>query len=219
MNNKGFTMIELLASMVLLSILMLTAVPTVLRVMDDSRKTTITNDAKKFVSSVEYKIKHNNNYIKRPKKQNDCILITLGYLDLSSEFKEGPHGGSYSLDDSFVVVKLKSMSTYGNASDADKVQMYDYYVTLIENYDDNANYGVYLVPFDKLNNGHAKQYVDGIGDTKLFSKNKVLLRNTITALGGTNQLGCNNDLENKADRITDKVYDTDDSLREQGIGE
>ena len=64
-----------------------------------------------------------------------------------------------------------------------------------------------------------KGYVDGIGDTKLFSKNKVLLRNTITALGGTNQLGCNNDLENKADRITDKVYDTDDSLREQGIGE
>ena len=59
MNNKGFTMIELLASMVLLSILMLTAVPTVLRVMDDSRKTTITNDAKKFVSNVEYKIKHN----------------------------------------------------------------------------------------------------------------------------------------------------------------
>ena len=43
MNNKGFTMIELLASMVLLSILMLTAVPTVLGVMDDRRKTTILN--------------------------------------------------------------------------------------------------------------------------------------------------------------------------------
>ena len=67
MNNKGFTMIELLASMVLLSILMLTAVPTVLGVMDDSRKTTILNDSKKFVANVEYKLKHNNNYIKKPR--------------------------------------------------------------------------------------------------------------------------------------------------------
>ena len=48
MNNKGFTMIELLASMVLLGILMIVAVPTVLKVMDDSRKTTIINDSKKL---------------------------------------------------------------------------------------------------------------------------------------------------------------------------
>ena len=172
MNNKGFTMIELLASMVLLSILMLTAVPTVLRVMDDSRKTTITNDAKKFVSNVEYKIKHNNNYIKRPKKQNDCILLTLGYLDLGSEFKEGPHGGSYSLDDSFVVVKLKSLNTIDVAGNS-SVQIYDFYVTLIENYDNGSgNYGIYLVPFDQLSNGQAKKYVSGINETKFFSKTR-----------------------------------------------
>ena len=36
MNNKGFTMIELLAAMVLLSILMLVAVPTVLNLMDQT---------------------------------------------------------------------------------------------------------------------------------------------------------------------------------------
>ena len=215
MNNKGFTMIELLASMVLLSILMLTAVPTVLRVMDESRKTTITNDAKKFVSNVEYKIKHNNNYIKRPKKQNDCILLTLGYLDLGSEFKEGPHGGAYSLDDSFVVVKLKSL----NSTDGTSVQVYDYYVTLLENYENNSNYGIYLVPFDKLSNGHAKQYVSGISETKFFSKTSTLARNTSTALGSSKPLGCNNDLTNSDDRAADKVYDTNDSLREQGIGE
>lgn len=219
MNNKGFTMIELLASMVLLSVLMLTAVPTVLRVMDESRKTTVTNDAKKFVSNVEYKIKHNNNYIKRPKKQNDCILLTLGYLDLSSEFKEGPHGGAYSLDDSFVVVKLKSLNTT-DAAGTSNVQMYDYYVTLIEIYDKTSNYGIYLVPFDKLSNGQAKQYVSGISETKFFSKNSSkLLRNTPTALGSSKPLGCNNDLVNSDNRADDKVYDTNDSLREQGIGE
>ena len=59
MKIKGFTMVELLASMVLLGILMIVAVPTVLRVMDDSRRTTIVNDSKKFVSNVEYKVKHN----------------------------------------------------------------------------------------------------------------------------------------------------------------
>ena len=76
MKIKGFTMVELLASMVLLGILMIVAVPTVLRVMDDSRRTTIVNDSKKFVSNVEYKVKHNNNYIRRPKQVNECILLT-----------------------------------------------------------------------------------------------------------------------------------------------
>ena len=49
MNNKGFTMIELLAAMVLLSILMLVAVPTVLNLMDQTISNKDINDAKKYI--------------------------------------------------------------------------------------------------------------------------------------------------------------------------
>lgn len=218
MNNKGFTMIELLASMVLLSILMLTAVPTVLRVMDNSRKTTIINDAKKFVSNVEYKVKNNNNNIKKPKYldnsggRRNCILITLGYLDLGSEFKEGPHGGTYSLDDSYVIVKLKS----NNASDG-TVQKYDYYVTLVEKYDKDANYGVYLLPLEQLNSSDARKYVDGIQQNKLFSKTGFKVDGNARLTGSGLSLGCNT-LQNVNGSITlDSVYDADDALREQGV--
>ena len=205
MNNKGFTMIELLASMVLLGILMIVAVPTVLKVMDDSRKTTIINDSKKFVSNVEYKVKHNNNYIRRPRTTGQCILLTLGYLDLGSEFKEGPHGGSYSLEDSYVVVKLKS---YGNASTGN-VQTYDYYVTLVENYEGNTNYGVYLVTYDDLNSSNARNLVGGLTTDKLFTKktsnpNKLLGSETLS--GGKGALGCN-EMKNDDSRTDDKVYD------------
>jgi len=224
MNNKGFTMIELLASMVLLSILMLTAVPTVLGVMDDSRKTTILNDSKKFVANVEYKLKHNNNYIKKPrsvdKEQGNCILMTLGYLDLGTEFKEGPHGGSYSPDDSYVVVKLSKM---GNAATG-AVQSYEFYVTLVEIYDNESLYGVYLVPFESLDDGKAKTYVSGLTNDKIFTKKATLpkeLSGNEKLTGRTppdDILGCNR-LVNTNDRSTDTVYDDDDALREQGVSD
>lgn len=222
MNNKGFTMIELLASMVLLSILMLTAVPTVLRVMDNSRKTTIINDAKKFVSNVEYKIKNNNNNIVRPRVTSssgrNCILVTLGYLDLGSEFKEGPHGGAYSLDDSYVIVKLKDYNKAGGI-----VQTYDYYVTLVEKYDNNtANYGVYLLPLEFLNGRDAKKYVDGLQQNKLLSKSGTEPKNyhlsgTSTLTGSGLGLGCNNLANDDTDKTNDTIYDSDDALREQGV--
>ena len=220
MNNKGFTMIELLASMVLLSVLMLTAVPTVLKVMDDSRKNTIINDSKKFIANVEYKVKNNNNNIKRPKDLNtgrNCILVTLGYLDLGSEFKKGPHGGAYSLDDSYVIVKLKSL----NGSDG-KVQMYDYYVTLVETYGDGANYGVYLLPFSSLSTGNPKKYVDGLTTDKLLSKTGAspeLFKLPANLTTGTNPpvaLGCNA-FANNDDPTADTIYDADDSLIAQGV--
>ena len=216
MKNKGFTMVELLASMVLLGILMIVAVPTVLRVMDDSRRTTIVNDSKKFVSNVEYKVKHNNNYIRRPKQVNECILLTLGYLDLGSEFKEGPHGGEYSLDDSFVVVKLKSV---GNAATGN-VQTYDYYITLVENYEGNASYGIYLVSYDELLSRNAKGYVNGLTKDKLFTKkddNPKKLLGTEDLAGGKGQLGCTSEIKNDESRVLDKVYDSNDALREQGV--
>ena len=211
MNNKGFTMIELLASMVLLSILMLTAVPTVLGVMDDSRKNTVVNDARKFVSNVEYKLKHNNNYIKRPRVDGQCIVITLGYLDLGSEFKEGPHGGEYSLSESYVVVKYKG-TIGGDELQPGTIPDYDYYVTLTEEYD-NSFYGLFLLKNDKLLESNAKKFVDGFDTSKLIiSGNKPWLSDTPS--GETSgPIGCT------AFHDENDIYDSDDALKEQNSGD
>ena len=204
MNNKGFTMIELLASMVLLSVLMLTAVPTVLKTMDNSRKTTIVSDAKKLVANVEYKLKNNNNYVKRPKAPNQCILMTLGYLDLGTDFQEGPHGGIYAADESYVVIKLVSTNP----------QKYDFYVTLVENYDDDAYYGLYLVSYTNLVARNAKDNVDGFDTTKLLN-----ITNNYTFNRNRGSINCGNDMKNINDRATDTIYDSDDALREMGAND
>ena len=167
MKNKGFTMIELLAAMVLLSILMLVAVPTVLNLMDQTRRKTVINDAKKFVSSAEYKVKNNNNYIKRPRSTGQCIVLTLGYLDLGNEFQEGPHGGAYLLDDSYVIVKYDPPSIE-NGNDT-HVKKYKYYVTIVEKYHGETYYGLYLYPADKLSNKGSEGFVNGFNKNNLLS--------------------------------------------------
>ena len=228
MNNKGFTMIELLAAMVLLSILMLVAVPTVLNLMDQTRRKTVINDAKKFVSSAEYKVKNNNNYIKRPRSTGQCIVLTLGYLDLGNEFQEGPHGGAYLLDDSYVIVKYDPPSVE-NGNDT-HVKKYKYYVTLVEKYHGETYYGLYLYPADKLSNKGAESFVNGFIKNNLISPviNSSSLNNKLRNGKFTNpedathltvgSVCTSTTFENKAsgdpNKANDKVFDTQDALDE-----
>ena len=51
-NNKGFTLIELLAVITIMGILMMVAIPTVSRTIENSRKDTFVDTAKKYADSV-----------------------------------------------------------------------------------------------------------------------------------------------------------------------
>ena len=51
-NNKGFTLIELLAVITIMGILMMVAIPTVSRTIENSRKDTFIDMAQQYVSSV-----------------------------------------------------------------------------------------------------------------------------------------------------------------------
>lgn len=93
-NNKGFTLIELLAAVVILGIIMAVATPNIIGVLKSSKDKTIIEDAKKFVSTVEYKLKTG----KIDKPINDqCIVVFLSYID-DSEFKNAPNGEPYKND-------------------------------------------------------------------------------------------------------------------------
>ncbi|MBQ2639353.1 MAG: type II secretion system protein [Bacilli bacterium] len=136
-NKKGFTLIELLAVVVILGIIMLVATPNIIGIVNSNKDRTLIEDAKKFASTVEYKLKAGK--IEKP-ADGKCVIIRLSYLD-NSEFKNAPNGSPYS---NYSVVFVKNVS--GN---------YKYAVALIQ--DDSK--GIIAVDRDNLYNSDAKKYI------------------------------------------------------------
>lgn len=107
MNNKGFTLIELIAAITILSIIMLLAVPNVISVVNKNKNQVYINDGRKMVTLAKYRFEMDPN-ITRP-TSNKCVIMTLGFLD-RSELNKGPENGVYVLDSSFVVISYNSSS-------------------------------------------------------------------------------------------------------------
>ncbi len=142
MNKKGFTLIELLATIAILALLMLVAVPNVMSTIDKNKQNTYVEDAKRMITLAEYEVRSNTD-IELPTNGN-CIVIPLGNLDLS-DFNEGPEGGSYDLQNSYVVVARN-----GNS--------YEYMATIVENFDGDTR-GIPLMSRDDLNKESAGKNV------------------------------------------------------------
>ena len=116
-NKKGFTLVELLASLVILGVIMAVAVPNVVGILNRNRASTYIEDAKKLSTTAEYKFRSDNT-LQKPTTNGQCIAISLKYLD-NSEFNNPPYGGKYLEQESFVIMKKENNS-------------YKYYVQLIE---------------------------------------------------------------------------------------
>ena len=142
MNRKGFTLIELLATILILALLMLVAVPNVMSTIDKNKQDTYVEDAKRMITLAEYEIRSNTN-IELPTNGN-CIVILLGSLD-SSDFNEGPEGGNYDLQKSYVVIARSGSS-------------YEYMATIVENFDDQVR-GIPITYRDDLNKENARTRV------------------------------------------------------------
>ena len=142
MKKNGFTLIELLATIVILALIMLIAVPNVMSTIDKNKQDTYVEDAKKMITLAEYKIRSDTS-IPLPTSGN-CIIVPLNSLDLS-DFNEGPEGGSYDLENSYVLVARN-----GNS--------YLYYATIVENYDDSKR-GIPLTSRNELNKENARKNV------------------------------------------------------------
>lgn len=102
-NNKGFTLVELLAAVAILAILTIITIPIVVRLFDSSRNKMYISDAKKLISLAEYKLNASSSDIEKP-DEGDAIIITMNYLD-SSDFDNPPGNGQYERDKSYVVIK------------------------------------------------------------------------------------------------------------------
>lgn len=142
MKKNGFTLIELLATILILALIMIIAVPNVMSTIDKNKQDTYVEDAKKMITLAEYKIRSDTS-IPLPTSGN-CIIVPLNSLDLS-DFNEGPEGGSYDLENSYVLVARN-----GNS--------YLYYATIVENYDGSKR-GIPLTSRNELNKENARKNV------------------------------------------------------------
>lgn len=104
MNKKGFTLVELLGVLIILSIIMLIAVPNVISILDKNKKNIFVADAKKIVSAVEYELSKQDKY-----PDTGACFVKLS--DLSNiDLEIGPNDKKYN-NESYINI-LKNNSKY-----------------------------------------------------------------------------------------------------------
>ncbi len=142
-NRKGFTLIELIATITILGIIMLVAIPNIMSVSIKSKNRSYLNDANKLVSLAKYKFESDPN-IDKP-SSTYCLKILLGKLD-QTELQKGPEGGTYDTSNSYVIVRY-DVSSY----------KYQYYVQIKENYGNNKTKGIKLTEYENVIDSNKKQ--------------------------------------------------------------
>ena len=165
-NSFGFTMIELLAAIVVLGILMGVGVPVVMNIMTDQKHSLYINDAIRLASLADSKIRSDNKIQIPPRAAGGdtggCIVIGLDYMD-NNGFEAAPYGGVYDKTRSFVVAQR-------NESTAS--EEYTYYVRLVEELSNGAYRGVNFIEVDKLYEDNAiDKYVENVGTSAAFQLN------------------------------------------------
>ena len=154
-NEKGFTLVELLAVMVILGLIMSVAIPNVTGILYKNRATTYVEDAKKLATTAEYKLRGSSTGIVKP-GENQCVVMNLAYLD-NSEFENPPNGGEYLKNQSYVVIKRVNNE-------------YEYYVQLIEKIStDTEPRGIPLVNVTALYADGATDKVENVENGNLFN--------------------------------------------------
>ena len=104
MNRKGFTLVELLGVIVILSIIMLIAIPNITSTLEKSKRDGYLTDAKKMISLAKYEIRKGDT--EKP-ESGKILKISLNYLS-TSDLEKDPDGVEYDLDASYVLVLRQS---------------------------------------------------------------------------------------------------------------
>lgn len=153
-NNKGFTLVELLATVVVIGVLILISVPNMVGVINKNKDSNYIDDARRMQSLAEYRFRTEDK--DKIANEADCILYTLNNLNKNQEFDKTPDddgSGSkkYDFENSFVVVKKVSNE-------------YKYYVFLTTN-DDKQMYA----NFTRIGTNYTL-ITDGADDTKNYKQ-------------------------------------------------
>lgn len=142
-DNRGFTLIELIAAITILSIIMLVAIPNIMSISIKNKNRTYLNDANKLVVLTKYLFESDAD-IQKPTvngTSSKCLRVRLSELD-QTELQTGPENGTYEENDSLVIVR------YDNTA-----SKYVYYVQLKEKYSSGSGVDSYQgVPLTEYKN-------------------------------------------------------------------
>lgn len=134
-NSKGFTLVELLAMLVVLGILIGISVPNITGILNQQKETAFVDEAEQLVSTAQMMISTKKE-IERPKDGN-CIILSMDYLDKAKEIKKSSFGGDYIREDSYVLVRRLGTKI-------------EYSVRLVENTTAGDVYGIDNITLDVL---------------------------------------------------------------------
>ena len=172
-NKKGFTLVELLAAIVILGILSVFALPMITGMVENSRNKMYVDDALKLIARAEYQMKASSSSIEKP-DQGDCIVITMAYLQ-ANEIITAPNGGEYDPDQSFVVIRNNN----------DK---FEYSVVLVEDLKKGGYKGLKLTPYNVLLSKNAPSYVTPFNDNELLSDPESITKEYINGVLGNDYI-------------------------------
>ena len=121
--KNGFTLVELLAMLVILAILMAVAIPNITGILSNQKVNSLKSDATNLIETARIKIAKDAT-INKP-TPNQCLFFSLDALDENDDFSKGPNGGEYMRYESFVVATREAGVSSGATT-------YRYYVRLVE---------------------------------------------------------------------------------------
>lgn len=105
LNDRAFTMVELIAAIAIMAILMLIIIPSVFSIVEKNKKTTYLNDAKQLITMAK------NQYESDPTiaepTDSLCLVFRLKNLKKSG-LEKGPNGGKYNGTYSYVTINYES---------------------------------------------------------------------------------------------------------------
>lgn len=112
MNKKGFTLIELIAVVVIMSIIAVIATPNVINMMETGNNKKYISDASNFISKAKYMYKKEQYKDKFNKPNQDEATIKLSEIvGITVDDEKDPHGYPYDLEHSTVTIYTQGEET------------------------------------------------------------------------------------------------------------
>lgn len=100
-NNKGFTLVETIAVIIILGVVLSIAVPSITNVVKSTNKNRMVSDAETFISEVKEYVESDT--IGNTPNDNKYKLVNI-----KSKLSKSPYGGNYNMESSFVIINNNS---------------------------------------------------------------------------------------------------------------
>lgn len=149
-NKKGFTLVEVIAVIIIIGILMLIAVPNVTGYILSSRKASFATDVHAYIETIraEYESREYGPYL----SDEEIMIVPIEIVVLEKGDSGKTPFGNYDYSKSYVVIVPEKNG-------------YQFYANVV----DDAKYGVVMTPYNILNGNAVKENVTEIRNWSIYN--------------------------------------------------